>query len=212
MKALVTEGIGTFFLVLTYGLTVNQNAALAGLSIGMILMVMVYAGGPVSGAHYNPAVSLGLTITGALPRKRLLHYWAAQFAGSILAGVLVWKFTGEPTHVEPDDGVTIMKALTGEFIATFALAYVVMHVATGKGREGNSYFGLAIGATVASLAVAIGPMTGGAFNPALGFGSAIVEMLARTDVTKDAWIYLVGPLAGASVAALAFRYQESGAS
>lgn len=209
MKALVTETIGTFFLVLAIGLTVNGGAALAPISIGFTLMVMVYAGGRISGAHYNPAVSLALMLRGALPGKMLVPYWGAQFVGAVAAGFLVWKFMGSPLWVAPADTTTALKAIVGEAVATFALAYVVLHVATGKGTENNSYFGLAIGGTVAALAVAFGGITGGAFNPAVGIGPAIVSMVLGQGAPSMAWVYAVGPFAGGAVAAYVFKFQES---
>lgn len=210
MRALATETIGTFFLVLSFGLTINQDANLAALGIGMMLMVMVYAGAPASGAHYNPAISLGLVISGHLPPRRLLPYWAAQFLGSMLASILVWKMTGEPASVMPDDASTWQKVLVGELVATFALAYVVMQVAFARGRAGNAYYGLAIGATVAALAISVGSITGGAFNPALGFGSGVVEWALGQGFHAESWLYLFGPCGGATLAAVAFRYLDSG--
>jgi aquaporin Z len=209
MKALVTEAIGTFFLVLAIGLSVHAADPLAAISIGFTLMVMVYAGGRLSGAHYNPAVSVALAIRGAFPAGKLAGYWAAQLVGAVLAGLLVWKFTGHPLHVAPADNTSMLKAIVGEAVATFALAYVVLHVATGKGTEGNSYFGLAIGATVAAFAIAMGPITGGAFNPAVGIGPAIVEMIVGNGMPSLAWVYIVGPVLGAAAAGYAFKYQES---
>lgn len=209
MKALLTEMIGTFFLVLAIGLTVNQDASLAPIAIGFTLMVMVYAGGRLSGAHYNPAVSVAAVIRGVLPPGKLVPYWAAQMLGAVMAGLLVWKLTGSPLHVAPGEETTMLKMFVGEVVATFGLAYVVLHVATGKGTEGNSYYGLAIGATVAAFAVGFGPITGGAFNPAVGLGPAVVEMLVGREVTSLAWVYAVGPIAGAVAAAYAFKYQEA---
>jgi len=197
MKALVTEAIGTFFLVLSVGLSVNGGAPLAPIAIGFTLMVMVYAGGRISGGHYNPAVSLGAMLRGALPAGKLVPYWIAQLAGAIAAGFMIWKFTGTPLHVAPAEQTTMLKALVGEAIATFALVYVVLHTATGKGTEGNSYFGLAIGST------------GGAFNPAVGLGPAIVELVLGQGMAPLAWVYAVGPLAGGVAAAYAFKFQES---
>jgi aquaporin Z len=209
MKALVTEAIGTFFLVLSVGLSVNGGAPLAPIAIGFTLMVMVYAGGRISGGHYNPAVSLGAMLRGALPAGKLVPYWIAQLAGAIAAGFMIWKFTGTPLHVAPAEQTTMLKALVGEAIATFALVYVVLHTATGKGTEGNSYFGLAIGSTVAVMAVGMGPSTGGAFNPAVGLGPAIVELVLGQGMAPLAWVYAVGPLAGGVAAAYAFKFQES---
>lgn len=209
MKALVTEMIGTFFLVLVVGLSVNQGAELAAISIGFTLMVMVYAGGRISGGHYNPAVSLAATVRGALPSAKLVPYWGAQFAGGVVAGFLVWKFTGFPLHVAPAESTSMLKAVVGEALATFALAYVVLHTATGKGAEGNSYFGLAIGGTVVAFAIALGGITGGAFNPAVGLAPAIVELVLGHSVAPLAWVYAVGPLAGGAAAGFVFKFQES---
>ena len=208
MKASLTEAIGTFFLVLTVGLCVNAGVALAPLAIGGVLMVMVYAGGRVSGGHYNPAVSLAAWLRGALPTAQLAPYWAAQFAGAIVAGFLIWKFTGHPVHVAPGELTTWLKAVVGEGAFTFALAYVVLHAATTKATEGNSYFGLAIGATLGIGVAAMGGITGGAFNPAVGVGPALVEMALGRSPTAMWWVYLVGPLAGGAVAAYVYRFQE----
>jgi len=209
MKALVTEMIGTFFLVLAVGLSVNQGAPLAPIAIGFTLMVMVYAGGRLSGAHYNPAVSLAAMLRGALPAAKLVPYWSAQLVGGVLAALLVWKLTGRALHVAPAEATSMMKAVFGEAVATFGLAYVVLHVATGRGTEGNSYFGLAIGATVAAFAVAFGGITGGAFNPAVGLAPAIVEMIAGQTPSALAWVYAVGPFAGAATAAYVFKMQDA---
>jgi aquaporin Z len=210
MKNYLTEAIGTFFLVFTVGLCVNGGVALAPLAIGSSLMVMIYAGGPISGGHYNPSVSLAAWIRGALPTKELLPYWAAQFAGAILAAFLIYKFTGEPVHVAPGASVTWMKALTAEIIFSFALSYVVLHTATTKATAGNSYFGLAIGFTVMTGAFAVGGISGGAFNPAVGLGPAIMELVLGRSPTPMAWIYAVGPLTGAAAAAYAYKMQHSG--
>lgn len=207
MKALVTELIGTFFLVLVVGLTVNAGAELAPLAIGFTLMVMVYAGGRISGGHYNPAVSLAAMIRGALPAVELAKYWAAQLAGGIVAGFLIWKFTGHPLEVTPDELTTPLKAIVGEAVGTFALAYVVLHTATSKATAGNSYFGLAIGSTITIFAVALGPITGGAFNPAVGIAPALVALVLGGGAPAMAWVYAVGPLLGGAAAAYVYRYQ-----
>ncbi len=210
MKNYLTEAIGTFFLVFTVGLCVNEGVAMAPLAIGAALMVMVYAGGPISGGHYNPSVSLAAWLRGALPTKELVPYWVAQFVGACLAGFLIYKFTGTALHVAPGAGVTWMKALTAEVIFSFALSYVVLNVATAKAAAGNSYFGLAIGLTVTAGAFAVGGISGGAFNPAVGLGPAIMELVLGRSPTSMAWIYAVGPFAGAAVAAYAFKIQHPG--
>jgi aquaporin Z len=183
---------------------------MAPFAIGLSLMIMVYAGGPISGGHYNPSVSLAAWLRGALPTKELVPYWAAQFAGAVLAAFLIYKFTAEPLHVAPGASVTWMKALTAEIIFSFALSYVVLHTATTKATAGNSYFGLAIGMTVTTGAFAVGGISGGAFNPAVGLGPAIMEVVLGRAATPMAWIYLVGPFVGAAVAAYTYKMQYPG--
>lgn len=210
MKNYLTEAIGTFFLVLTVGLCVNQGVEMAPLAIGLSLAVMIYAGGPISGGHYNPSVSLACWIRGALPTKELVPYWVAQFVGALLAAFLIYKFTGHPVHVAPGEQVTVLKALAAEIVFSFALSYVVLHTATTKSTAGNSYFGAAIGLTVATGAFAVGAISGGAFNPAVGLGPAIMEAVLGRGPTPMAWIYAVGPLAGAAVAGYTYKFQRPG--
>jgi aquaporin Z len=210
MKSYLTEAIGTFFLVLTVGLCVNQSVAMAPLAIGTALMVMVYAGGHISGGHYNPSVSLAAWIRGALPTKELVPYWVAQFVGGILAAFLAYKFTGDALHVAPGANVSWMKALSGEIVFSFALSYVVLNAATAKETAGNSFYGLAIGFTVMTGAFAVGAISGGAFNPSVGLSPALVELLLGKSPTAMAWIYAAGPLAGAAVAGYTFKAQHPG--
>lgn len=209
MKQYLTEAIGTFFLVLTIGLCVNQGVALAPLAIGASLMVMVYAGGHISGAHYNPAVTVAVWLRGALPARRVMPYWLAQFTGAVAAAFLVFIFTDKALHVAQGEHQSWRIALLGEFLFSFALSYVVLNVATAKETEGNSYFGLAIGFTVMIGAFAMGGISGGAFNPAVGLGPAIVELLLGQTPSNSAWIYAVGPLLGAGAAAAVFKVQHS---
>lgn len=210
MRALLSEAIGTFFLVLVIGLSSVNGWPIAPLAIGAVLMVMVYAGATTSGAHYNPAISLGLVMTGTLPRERLAGYWTAQFAGAMLATFLAWKFTGVPAVIAPAGNATLIKALVAEAVGTFALVYVVAHVIAGKGRAGNGYYGLAIGATVAAMAAGLGPISGGAFNPAVGFGAAIANAIIGHGWQPESWIYVAGPIGGGAAAASVFRYQNAG--
>jgi aquaporin Z len=210
MRQYLAEAIGTFFLVLTIGLCVNQGVLPAPLAIGAALMVMVYAGGHISGAHYNPAVTVAAWLRGALPARQVLPYWAAQFAGAIAAAFFVYAFTGRTLHVAPGDLSGWRGVFAAEALFSFALAYVVLNVATAKETQGNSYFGAAIGSTVMVGAFAVGGISGGAFNPAVGLGPAVVEMVLGQAPYSLAWIYAVGPLGGAAAAAFAFRFQHPG--
>jgi aquaporin Z len=143
-KKLIVEGIGTFFLVLTIGQVVLGPGAgmLAPLAIGSALMVMIYAGGHVSGGHYNPAVTLGVWMRGRVSGFDVGGYWAAQLVGAVLATVVVRMLEGD-TVAAPID-LPVVPALIAEFFFTFALVFVVLNVATTRSNEGNSHYGLAI--------------------------------------------------------------------
>jgi aquaporin Z len=208
MRKYLTEFIGTFFLVFTIGLTVTANLAMAPLAIGTALMVMVYMGGHVSGAHYNPAVSLAAVLRGALPAGEFVPYVVAQLAGAVAASLVVYVVTGSTFAPAPGVNATPMAALVVEILYTFALVLVVLNVATSKHTTGNSYYGLAIGFTIMAAAFAGGGISGGAFNPAVGTGPTIVNGLAGGGSWGSLWIYIVGPLVGGALAATVFKTQE----
>lgn len=208
MKVLLTEFIGTFFLVLTIGLAVASGSDLAPLAIGASLMVMVYMGGHISGAHYNPAVSLAAMMSGALPTKSFVPYVLSQLGGATLAAYLSRVIAGQTFAPAPGNGVSITQALLVEILYTFALALVVLNVAVAKKTKGNSYYGLAIGFTVAAAAFAGGAISGGAFNPAVGFGPTVVHTVYGGGAWGALWLYFVGPLAGGALAAVVFGIQE----
>jgi aquaporin Z len=192
------EFIGTFFLVFTVGMAVATAGHFAPLAIGGVLMVMVFAGGHVSGGHYNPAVSLAVL----LRRKMLLNecaaYVVAQVLAALVAAAIVAILGYTPKSAVPVAGAG--KMLIVEFLFTFALAYVVLNVATATETDGNSFYGLAIGFTVATGAFAVGSVSGGAFNPAVAVGATVMGLFTWGHI----WIYLVANFAGGAVAALAF--------
>ncbi len=206
MPKYLTEFVGTFFLMLTIGSTVlppNDAGPMAPLAIGAVLMAMVFAGGHVSGAHYNPAVTLAVFLRGKLAAGDVAGYIVAQVAGAAAAAIAVGFFKGfpdaTPLQVDP------MYALLGEFFFTFALATVVLNVATAKGTSGNSFYGLAIGFTVLAGAYAMGPISGAAFNPAVVVGVTLLGLFAAGNI----WIYLIANFAAASAAAALFRYIDA---
>ncbi|HVV01066.1 MAG TPA: aquaporin [Verrucomicrobiae bacterium] len=202
MNKYIVEFIGTFFLVLTIGCAVVIGGAgmIAPLAIGSVLMVMVYAGGHISGAHYNPAVTLGIYLRGALPAKDILPYWIAQFIAAVCAAVALNFLKGmasaSPMHLR------IGPALLAEFLFTFALTYVVLNVATAKATAGNSYYGLAIGFTVVAGAFAVGSISSAAFNPAVAVGISLMGLSAWSNL----WIYLLANFAGGVIAATVFNF------
>jgi aquaporin Z len=203
MRKYLTEFIGTFFLVLTIGLTVIGGAGpLAPLAIGAALMVMVYAGGHISGAHYNPAVTLAVLVRGRIAVKDAVIYMICQAVAAALAALVVGYLLGKDM-MPPSAGAAdqTVKVLIAEILGTFALAYVVLNVATSKASTGNSYYGLAIGFTVMAMAYALGSISGGAFNPAVAIGISVMKLKAWSDI----WIYFVGCFGGALIAAIIFK-------
>ena len=211
MKSYVTEFIGTFFLVLTIGLTVVAGTPFAPLAIGSALMVMVYMGGHVSGGHYNPAVTLAVMMRGKLPAAQVFPYWISQLLGSLAASAVVFHLLGKTFPLAPGGGVSALNAVLVEFLFTFALALMVLNVATATGTAGNSFYGLAIGFTVTVGAFAGGPLSGGAFNPAVGTGPALMSAMAGRGGLAPLWIYWVGPLLGGAAASALFKLQHGGA-
>ena len=207
MKKYITEFIGTFFLVLTVGLTVNGGAGMmAPLAIGSSLMIMVYAGGHISGGHYNPAVTLAVLIRGRITVADAIPYMIVQVIGAAAAAFTVKYLIGDvKMPAEAIANPAAIKALIAEVLGTFALCYVVLNVATAKANAGNSYFGLAIGFTVIVMAYSLGPFSKGPFNPAVAVGVSFMKMVAWSDI----WIYLAGCFGGAILAALVFKMNNA---
>lgn len=202
MNKFITEFIGTFFLVLTIGCTVIGTAGsgvIPPLAIGAVLMVMVFAGGHVSGAHYNPAVTLGVLVRGRCSASDAVGYMIAQGLAAFAAALVVGFFkAGVP--VTPAE-IDTTKALVAEFLFTFALVYVVLNVATAKGTSNNSFYGLAIGSTVMAGAFAVGGISGGAFNPAVALGITVMGLSSLANL----WVFLVANFAAGFVAGIVFK-------
>ena len=210
MKKTLTEFIGTFFLVLTVGLTVTAGSTFAPLAIGASLMIMVYMGGHISGGHYNPAVSLAAMMRRAIPASQYAPYVIAQLAGAVAAALITYVITGRTFAPAPGADVTTLGALLVEILYTFALCLVVLNTAVSRRTQGNSYYGLAIGFTVVVAAFAGGGISGGAFNPAVGIGPILVNAAIGGGSVASLWLYIVGPLAGGALASLVFGLQEDG--
>lgn len=202
MNKLITEFVGTFFLVLTIGCTVIGTAGsgvIPPLAIGAVLMALVYAGGHISGAHYNPAVTLGVLVRGRCSVKDAINYMVSQCLGAVVAAIVVGFFkAGVP--VTPGQ-IDTTRALVAEFLCTFALVYVVLNVATAKGTANNSFYGLAIGGTVMAAAFAVGGISGGAFNPAVALGVTVMGLSSLTNI----WVFLLGNFGAGLAAGVAFK-------
>jgi aquaporin Z len=195
-RKLTVEFIGTFFLMFTIGTASATAGTLAPLAIGSVVMVMVFAGGHISGGHYNPAVSTAVFARGKITLTEYVTYIVAQAVAAIAAGAII-------RAVFPVQGAATAgagKMLLVEFLFTFALCYVVLNVATARDTENNSFYGLAIGFTVATGALAVGKISGGAFNPAVAIGASVLGLFTWSHI----WIYLLAEFAAGAAAAGVF--------
>ena len=203
----LVEFIGTFFLVFTVASAVlfgGNHGVIAPLSIGFVLMVMVYAGGHISGGHYNPAVSFAAAIRGALAWGQLIPYWIFQVLGGACAALLVAHYAVLPEL--SGCPFTPVQVIIGEFLFTFALCYVVLLVATSEKTQGNSYYGLAIGSTVLVGAFAVGGIFClGAFNPAVAVGLGLIKSTCWT----GAGIISATNLVAGACAALVYKFVDA---
>jgi aquaporin Z len=197
----VVEAIGTFFLVFTVTASVLSGSTFTPLAAGAVLMVMIYAGGHISGAHYNPAVTMAVLLRRRIDLRDAVAYWIAQIVGGIVAAVIAHAVVNPPSDKPLRlSGHALIAAAVVELLFTFALAYVVLNVATSKDQPNNSFFGLAIGFTVAAGAFAVGGISGGVFNPAVALGGATGGLFAWSTL----WIYLVVQLVAGAAAGLVF--------
>ncbi|MFQ6397999.1 MIP/aquaporin family protein [Nocardia sp. KC 131] len=199
------ELIGTFFLVLTVGTAAGSGSPFAPLAIGAALMVMVYAGGHISGGHYNPAVTLAVLVRHRIGLRTAIGYWVAQLVAGLLAAQVVREII-DPARAQTVsrltlNGCTMGAVLVVEFLFTFALCYVVLNVTTSRSHPDNSFYGLAIGFTVVAGAFAVGGISGGAFNPAVTVGAAVMGIFAWPTL----WVYPVAQLIGGAAAGAVFR-------
>jgi aquaporin Z len=200
-RKLVVEFIGMLLFVFTVGMATNKAGAgaLAPIAIGSVLMVMVFAGGHISGGHFNPAVSTGVFLRGRMPFDEYRAYMVTQVVAAVLGGLIVRVVGGHEAHAAVAGAG---RMLIAEFLFTFGLVWVVLNVATAKGTDGNSFYGLAIGFTVVAGAFAVGGISGGAFNPAIAIGAMVTGLFKWSNI----WIYLLADFLGAIVAARAFLY------
>ncbi len=200
MKKLLIELIGTFFLTFTVALTANPVA------IGAILIAMTYMGGYISGAHYNPAVTLGVLLRRRITVKTALGYMLFQLIGAALAAGVYYLMAKSAFVPAPTEGLSIWLAFACELLFSFALVSVVLHVATSDKVKDNYYYGVAIGLTVMAAAFSIGQISGGIINPAIGLGSLLVDAKNLTSHVSSLGLYLVTPFIGSLLATLVYRF------
>lgn len=197
----VVELVGTFFLVFTVGASILVSATLAPLAIGSALMVMIYAGGHISGGHYNPAVTLAALVRGRIDLVDAVGYWISQLVAGVLAALVVRGIVPHTRITTMTLSGRVAAVFVAELLFTFALCYVVLNVATSRDHPNNSFYGLAIGFTLMVAAVAVGGISGAAINPAVTLGGDIMGLFAWSTI----WIYLVAQVIGGVLAGLAFR-------
>lgn len=200
MKPTIVEFIGTFFLVLVITLSGNP------LAIGAILAAMIYMGGYISGGHYNPAVTLAVYLRGKIEKDLAFRYVLFQVLGGIAAAFVSYLITGNAIVPKPTADITFVSIILVEALFTFALASVVLHVATSQKTAHNNYFGLAIGITVAAAAFAAGPLSGGVLNPAVAIGTMLVDLRNLPVNFSNLVFYIVGPCLGAAIASIVYNY------
>jgi len=203
MRRYAVETIGTFFLALVITTTALLHVGPAPIAIAAVLTVMIFAGGHVSGAHYNPAVTVALAVRNRFAWRDVPAYVIAQTLGA-LGGAVVGRFllaNEAPGPAFTASGRALTAATFAELLITFALAYVVLNVATSKNTAGNSFYGLAIGGTVLTGALTVGGISGGVFNPAIAIGVASAGLVDWALVP----LYLVVQVAAGALAGVAFR-------
>jgi len=194
------EFLGAFFLLLAIGLTGNP------LAIGLMLAAVIYIGGHVSGAHFNPAVTLAVWMRKKIDGMKAIRYVVVQILGAVAACALILYKNDAALVLTPAPGVMPLLAILFEILGTFVLALVVLSVAATKKLEGNFVYGLVIGLTVTALAFSFGPISGGAFNPAVALGPMIIDSFAGGDSIVYLYVYLIGSLIGGALAAVAHKY------
>lgn len=202
MKVYLTELIGTFFFVLTIGMTeIGTKGDFAPIAIGSMLMVMIFAGAHISGAHYNPAVTIAVLLRGKILLHDAMRYIFAQLGGALMASLAVVYFLHDKIAILQTSIIHPLPGILAEFLGTFALCYVVLNVATSKSTAGNNFYGLAIGFTVTAMAYSLGNISGGVFNPAVAIGISFMRIIEWSNI----WIYLVGCFAASVAAAFIFK-------
>lgn len=199
MAKYIVEFIGTFFLVFTIAVSGNPVA------IGAILIAMVYMAAYISGAHFNPAVTLAVLMRGKINKAEALRYMLVQVIAGAVAGGVFWWMAGQPFLPSPSESLPFAVAFVGEILFTFALASVVLHVGTSNETKDNMYYGAAIGLTVMAGAFTLSQVSGAAFNPAVALGPILSDYKNISSHTNQLILYIVGPLLGGAFAAVIYK-------
>ncbi len=204
MAKLFTEFLGTFFLVLTIGFAVASGTAYGAFAVGGVLMALVYLGGHISGAHYNPAVTLAFVLRGGndFDHRLALPYMGVQVLGGWCAALMTLAVQGRTFAPSPGEDVEPLAALIVELLFTLLLALVILRVATAAQTRGNDYYGLAIGATVMVAMLVAWDVSGAVLNPAVAIGPVLVELWQGSEGWLHLWLYILGPFLGGTLGAV----------
>lgn len=205
---LATEFLGTFLFLLVISMVAGMDSATAPFAIGFALVSLVYLGGHVSGAHYNPAITLMFALSRRCSWLEAGLYMTAQFLAGLLAFAFGAYLMGSTPGIQPNSAIGPLRPLIVEAVFTFLIGLVIINVATAKANRGRDFSGIAIGAVVTSAIVAGGGLSGGAFNPAVGVGATVSAALKNGMTWNHLWIYLVGPFAGGILAAVIYPLQN----
>ncbi len=205
MKKYFVELLGTFFLVFTIGMVVVEPVLgyMGPLVIGAVLIGLVYAGAGISGAHYNPAVTVTFWLRGVFSKSEILPYVFSQVVAAIAAGSLVLYLKGGPIVDTMD--LNVVPTFLVEYIFTFLLCFVIIIVATSPKTEGNRYYGFAIGMVVITGAYIAGGISGGAFNPSVAVGFITMG----TANLHHIWIFILANFLGGITAPVLYKYLSS---
>ena len=203
MNKYIIEFLGTFFLVLIIGLSQNP------LAIGLGLAVLVYMGAHISGAHYNPVVSLAMLVNDQIELKEFSFYLASQLLGSVVATYFIMSLGNDFEVISNTNDISSF--FVAEILFTFLLVFVILNVALNKNLKGNQFYGLAIGLTVTAGAFAVGNISGGVFNPAVSFGPSLFSFIdpqvVGTNVSSSDFFiyYLISGIIGSVIASYLYK-------
>jgi aquaporin Z len=203
MRQYLMEFIGTMFLVLVIGFNSNPIA------IGAMLIAMVYMGWNISGAHYNPAITLAVWMRGKIDLKKAAWYIFAQLMGAFTASIIFYLIQERTFAPAPTVGVEIWKSILLELLFTFALCSVFLELATTDKLKGNYVYGLAIGFTFFGGIYAVGGISGGVLNPAAAFGPQLMNTLEGGAGLSKFYIYFIGCFAGGALSAIVYKFLNS---
>jgi aquaporin Z len=215
---LVIVGVGVATLSFGFklaGSSVSAGVVTTALAFGLVLVALAYTLGPISGAHVNPAVTLGFLVSGRVGLQEAIRYWIAQFAGGILGAVILWALvSGAPSYSTKTTGlgtdgwgshstvgIGVGSAFAVEVVLTFIFVLVVLGATSRIGSPAAA--GLAIGLGLACVHLIGIPLTGTSVNPARSLGPALV---VRGDALRQVWLFIVAPLVGGGLAAVLYGY------